>query len=278
MLVPCAAHAQLSDTCEQYYCNANLSYDGYGNVVGWVAYYDDGQGWYMGIDAEVDGPGPEPTSSCVEDPGYDDGLTSCTAEIGGNGVWTITGNPWYYVEDWHPWYYVEDWQEPDGGSVSYGVTAVEAPFGESIAPLQSIGGGWVGEVFLNTLEPTSFDFDGFTLAEVLSNPIDTCYLYWSQGPDSPKGVLPVGQPITVNGPYTDSIGADPNWVSYYQGLLDGTGSSCEWSFNQEMDYAGQEFVYNTDGVGVAYGDYWTFRGVDGACSVDGPSGSSTGCD
>jgi hypothetical protein len=77
----------------------------------------------------------------------------------------------------------------------------------------------------------------------------------------------------VNGPYSDEIAASSAWVSFYQGQLTG-GNTCEWSWNQEMDYNGQQFAYNTNGVTVSSSDYWTNRA---ACTVEGPTQGSSGC-
>ena len=176
MLMPSAAHAQLNDTCYQYNCSAYAYYSSADNeITGYIEYWDDGQGWWLGIEAYVLGGDGEPLpGSCdnsEESAGWGYAINNCAAVPGQDGVWEVYGLPWYEVESW---------QEPDGGSVSYEVGVDVAPTGETQQLGDVLQPDPVGQLFYAALQPSYWNWDGVYnyVSESLGTVDDECYNTW----------------------------------------------------------------------------------------------------
>jgi len=232
MLTPRAAHAQESDTCEQYYCDAFAEYS-YGSFAGYVAYWDNDLGWFMGIDGYVSGPsGGVEGASCFSYPDYDYATTTCNYSPDVNGIWEIAGDPWYQVESW---------REPDGGFVSYDVGVTQQPSGED-----KMWDGQViaGDKFFVTLQPTYFDFDTFQTAENVGPADDQCFAQYhkTQQPAQTSSAPPGN---TTNNSYYDTVDSPDSYVKAYEAAVNQANSSCGWSAFQQMFYGGASSPYTS---------------------------------
>lgn len=105
---------------------------------------------------------------------------------------------------------------------------------------------------------------------------DASYDNYRQSPTAPIAPNPQPKSGTVGGnSYFDDIASFPAWVTYYEGVLSGIGTSSSWSFVQNVTYNGTQLVQHNDGITIMpNNDYATFRG---GCSVDGNTGGANGC-
>lgn len=246
MLAPFAAHAQETNDCEVYYCSA-WGYLSGGQVSGYAEYYDDTEDVLLGIETCVVDPYGN-NYGCTDDAEYDDAIADATYTANSNGAWLIIGWPWYDDESG------DGGGSGDDGPVYYEVDVLEVPTSETTTWNMSLTGDpGIGEQFAVQLNPTTFNFDGYTLTESFSSPYDWCFLDWGVGVSGAVHITGISAGMaTVSGAnvFGDRIYAPANWVDYYTPLVYPTYCGVTTNQSMFMPYSMYAYVLNSIEIDV----------------------------
>jgi hypothetical protein len=243
-------YAQESDNCEVYYCTSYAEWDsGSGTVSGYAEYFDDSEDFYIGITACVNSP-TSGYNNCVSNDGWDYAEAETDSSVNANGQWGVMGLPYYYTDG--PGSYYED-----DGDTEYDVAVIEQPTGETASAYATID---AGEQFMVTLQPTTFSFDAYQVAESLSSLTDGCYETY--GIIAISGIISGSPKYPSGNNYPDNIYSTDTYIHDYETATNGNNGNCSWSVFQSLTYAGgSQYASWYDGQTITYGNWLeTFRG------------------
>jgi hypothetical protein len=148
-----------------------------------------------------------------------------------------------------------------GSATSGGIPVILYPQGE----LSSYAGryGGYGGLFIATLSPLYWNYDGGLVQENLSGFYDSCYAQDGEGPYAPDPKAASAFNI-YGGQYQDMINITGLWVDYYNtSILQGLIFSCGWSVYQAMTFESRQFATRTLGMDLTGNWVQTYRDSSG---------------